>query len=102
MANNEDLTFKINSEGMEATIDDLTKKSTEISQMCETAKDIIEKKLAEHGVPGDISQTIVEGYERDVISKVEKNNEANETYIRKSNTVNENFVETQAKNNSLF
>ena len=99
---NEDLTFKINSQGMEDTIDDLTKKSNEIGEMCETAKEIVEKKLAEHGLPGDISQVIVDAYERDVISRVEKNNAANEAYIAKSTSVNDEFVETQQKNNSLF
>ena len=99
---NEDLTFKINSEGMQDTIDDLTKKASEIKEMCETAKNIVETKLVEHGVPGDIRQAIVDGYERDVITKVEQNNAANETYIQKSTAVNESFVETQAKNNSLF
>ena len=99
---NEDLTFKINSENMNDTIDNMTKETSEIADMCETAKEIVEKNLAEHGVPGDISQVIVDAYERDVITEVEKNNEANETYIRKSTEVNESFVETQQKNNSLF
>ena len=99
---NEDLTFKINSDGMQDTIDNMTKETNEIADMCETAKDIVESKLAEHGLPGDITQVIVEAYERDVISKVEKNNAANKTYINKSTAVNESFIETQQKNNSLF
>jgi len=99
---NEDLTFKINSDGMQDTIDNMTKETREIADMCDTAKQIVEEKLAEHGLPGDITQVIVDAYERDVISKVEKNNEANETYINKSTTVNEEFIETQQKNNSLF
>jgi MinD-like ATPase involved in chromosome partitioning or flagellar assembly len=99
---NEDLTFKINSDGMQDTIDNMTKETREIADMCDTAKQIVEEKLAEHGLPGDITQVIVDAYERDVISKVEKNNEANEAYINKSTTVNEEFIETQNKNNSLF
>ena len=102
MAGNEDLTFKINSQGMEDTIDDLTKKSSQITEMGEIAKDIVEKKLAEHGVPGDISQIIVDAYERDVVSRAEKNTAANDAYIAKSTSVNEEFVETQQRNNSLF
>ena len=77
---NEDLTFKMNSQGIDDTIGELTTKSQEISDMCDTAKDIIERKLAEHGIPGDITAKIVDAYERDVISVVKANNEANETY----------------------
>lgn len=99
---NEDLTFKMNSQGLDGTIDELTAKSREISEMCDTARNLIETKLAEHGVPGDITQTIVDAYERDVISVVKENNANNEAYIRKTTTVNEDFQDTQNKNNSLF
>ena len=102
MANNEDLTFKINSETMDDTIDNLTTTAAEIKEMCETARKIVQDKLTAHGVPGDIAETIIAGYDRDVISKVEQNNAANESYIRKSENVNQAFRETQEKNKALF
>ena len=98
MANNEDLTFKINSETMDDTIDNLTATAAEIKEMCETARKIVQDKLTAHGVPG----AIIAGYDRDVISKVEQNNAANESYIRKSENVNQAFRETQEKNKVLF
>lgn len=97
-----DLTFKMNSQELDNTIGELTAKTREISEMCETAKGIVETKLAEHGVPGDITHAIVDAYERDVISVVKANNAANEAYISKTTTVNEDFQDTQNKNNSLF
>ncbi len=97
-----DLTFKMNSQAIDDTVGELTTKTREISEMCDTAKGIVETKLAEHGVPGDITSVIVDAYERDVISVVKANNAANEAYIRKTETVNADFQDTQAKNNSLF
>jgi len=97
-----DLTFKMNSGEIDNTIGELTTKTREIAEMCDTAKGIVETKLAEHGVPGDITSAIVDAYERDVISVVKANNAANEAYINKTTTVNEDFQDTQARNNSLF
>jgi len=97
-----DLTFKMNSEEIENTIGELTAKSAEIREMAQTAEKIIKDKLSKNGVPGDIAKEIIANYDMEVVQAVELNNASNDTYIEKTEKVNEDFRETQAKNTSLF